>query len=179
MRKFDDYSLGKCLHSRTHRELYLGVRRSDGREVVLKTDLRDSRDNGTSYAEREFATLRSAAGAGVVAALELIGGTPPTLVLERVPGLTLGEWVESAFPPTPQAFVEIALQLAGALSRVHAARMVHCHVSPDNVMVDPETHRSCLIGFGHARSLGSTGGVRELAKGGDGFRAPDHAYSDR
>ena len=84
------------------------------------------RDNGTSYY-----------------AMELLEGKP------------LESLVESGGPLATPALVQLARQLAGALSLVHAAGLLHRDVKPDNVIM---TERGAvLIDFGSARAIAMRG----------------------
>jgi serine/threonine protein kinase len=151
----DGYTLRKCLHTSAVSDVYAAVRESDGRMVVLKRYVKDTTAEGGSRAQREHDALRQVAGPGIPAALELIGGADTAvLVLERAPGLSLGSWVEDGLPP-PEAFLDVAIQLADLLARVHDARLLHRDVNPSNVLVDPTDLRISLIGFSLARPLGS------------------------
>jgi hypothetical protein len=84
----------------------------------------------------------------------------PVLVLEPASGLALDAWVESGLPP-PAAMLEVAIQLADALARVHDARLLHRDITPHNVFVDPSSLQACLIDFGLARPLGSAAALSD------------------
>src|SRR5262245_45134611 len=157
-----DFSVGEVLHEGRHGSIYAGLRRSDGHPVVLKSY------GAPESAERELAALRRAAGDGIVAGLEVVrDGGRTLLALDRVGGVALDRWVGAGTPASPQAFLEIGIQLARALSRVHAARLIHRGVNPKNVIVDPDTLRVCLIDFSLARPLGSAADKGELELGGE------------
>lgn len=171
------YRSGETLHEGRHGGLCSGVRRSDGREVVLKAYLHRSPE-AEGEAEREFAALRKVAGPGVVAALELIREANRTvLVLERVHGPTLKRWVGAKGPLGPAPFLELAIQLASSLSRVQAARLIHGAVHPRNILVEPETLRACLVDFSVARPLGSAANRGELKLEGARIGVDLHYFS--
>ncbi len=151
----EEYTLGKCLRTSSRSEVYTAAREVDARAVVLKWYIDDADDEGESRAKQEFEALRRAAGPGIVGALELVryeGGT--LLVLDRAPGVTLRAWVAAGLPPAA-AFLDVAMQLASALACVHAARLIHRDIHPDNVLVDPAGLHTHLIDFGLARPLGT------------------------
>jgi TolB-like protein len=58
------------------------------------------------------------------------------IAMELVRGRTLRE-LGSAEAPGPEMVIDIAVQLAGALSAAHAAGIVHRDLKPENVMVTP------------------------------------------
>jgi serine/threonine protein kinase len=157
----EGYAFEKCLHAGPRSCVLAVLRESDRRQVVLKRYVDDATAGGESRSEREFAALRQMSGPGIVAALDwLRTEQPPVLVLEPVPGVSLDAWIESGLPE-PQAFLELAIQLADALARVHDARLLHRDIAPHNVYVDPGSLQSCLIDFGLARPLGSAAVRRE------------------
>jgi hypothetical protein len=169
MSALSDYQIGKILSDGNRSQVRTARRRSDGHEVVLKSYAADSAGLERSLALREFEYLRKLAGPGIASVLDLIGDTnPPVLVLDRAPGLTMAQWLTPATPLAPGQFLEVAIQLARALSRIHAARLIHCAVSPGNVLVDPLTLRTCLVGLGRARPLGALDDRRRDAHIADG-----------
>lgn len=76
------------------------------------------------------------------------------LAMELVEGRTLdGLWRSG--PLAPAHAVAILLQVAEALVAIHAAELVHCDLSPRNVMVAADEGRLCVkvLDFGIARSM--------------------------
>ncbi len=152
----DEYTLGKCLREGRPSELWEAVRERDGRLVVLKAYDEDRgkllRD---TWIHAEHETLRAVAGKGIPEVVELVSQDPPILVLQRVPGIPLAEWLAQNPLPETMAFIEIALQLASVLDRVHAAHVIHRDVKPSNILIEPRTLAIQLIDFGIARPLGA------------------------
>jgi len=161
------YSLGKQLVSSSQTEIVAATRDTDGKPVVLKCYIDDELPDGSSRAMREFESLRAGAGPSIVGALELLTEfTPPILVLEHLAGIGLDEWVIAALP-SELDFLEVSIALAGALSRVHAARLIHRDINPTNVMVDPtRAENTHLIDFGttHALGMASRGGLAPTSR---------------
>jgi predicted ATPase len=152
MRQPDGFLLGKCLVSNDRYEVYAAVRESDRREVVLKSPVA-LRVEGNDRLRREFEALRAVQGPGIVEALELLPGS--ILVLARVPGVSLSTWLKDGGVLRIEALLDVASGIAAALERVHAARWIHCDLTPGNVMVDPTTLEVQLIDFGLSRPLGA------------------------
>jgi serine/threonine protein kinase len=80
---------------------------------------------------------------------------------EPVEGDTLREWVEHG-RPAPRELLEHALHVGGALRVLHEQKVVHRHVSPDDIVIDHAgsavlclhpLHRmpTAAIGLGHVR----------------------------
>ena len=93
------------------------------------------------------------------------------IVLEYVEGETLHARIKRGSLPPPEA-VDIAIQIAKALSAAHAHGIVHRDLKPANVIIGDAGHAK-VLDFGLARllDLGSThtGGAAVLTDGGVGF----------
>src|SRR5262249_2412193 len=63
-------------------------------------------------------------------------------------------WVRGGLPSAPE-FLQVAVQIAEALERMHRARLLHLDLNPEHVWVAPQTLEARLIGFSRARTLGS------------------------
>ena len=99
-------------------------------------------------------------------ALDLVDSEPTqVLVLEHVPGLSLGAVLQSGALSSAD-FLTIAIQLAEVVGRIHAQRLIHRDIHPGNILIDPTTLHAHLIDFGLTRPLGTTSG--ELVLSGSG-----------
>jgi predicted ATPase len=156
------YVVEKPLQTSPHSEVYAAVRELDGANVVLKTYLADRTGDAEARAAREIETLRRVAGPGVPRALDLDCSTEhPFLVLERLPGVPLARVMEER-PIDLELWLRIALNASEILGRVHAARVVHKNLTPDNLLVDPADARVWLCDFGLAAELGAPERTRGL-----------------
>ena len=84
------------------------------------------------------------------------------IVMERVPGKTLGALVAERGPLPPAEVRAIGVAVARALEHAHQSLILHRDVKPDNIVV-PEDGPAKLVDFGSARiegdvSLTRTGG---------------------
>ncbi|MCA8966189.1 MAG: serine/threonine protein kinase, partial [Planctomycetes bacterium] len=95
------------------------------------------------------------------------------LAMELVDGDTLEEIVRSG-PLPPGHAVEILAQVVEALVAIHGAGMVHCDLSPRNVMVAARDGRLRVkvLDFGIARTISMTGGERTAQNDLTGFFNP-------
>ena len=75
----------------------------------------------------------------------------PYLVMEYVPGRTLGETLSAADPPGPRQVAAWVAEVADALHAAHAAGLIHRDVKPGNILIDGRTNRAKLTDFGLAR----------------------------
>jgi eukaryotic-like serine/threonine-protein kinase len=76
----------------------------------------------------------------------------PYLVMEYVPGRTLGESMASADRPGPHQVAAWVAEVADALHAAHAAGLIHRDVKPGNILIDGRTNRAKLTDFGLARA---------------------------
>lgn len=88
----------------------------------------------------------------------LLSSTAPTLTLRLEPGKSLDHFVDAQHGQQfctllPASGTTILRQQASALSHLHALRLVHDDVKPENVIWDPLAQRAVLIDFGAALNL--------------------------
>jgi serine/threonine-protein kinase len=112
---------------------------------------------------REAEALRGIDHPNVVRVLdtgETLGGVP-YLVLEALPGETLGDYLRRQGTPPFEVSLDLVRQAAQGLCAAHRAGIVHRDVKPDNfVLLGPtgEPYGLKLIDFGMAK-LDGTGGT--------------------
>ena len=109
----------------------------------------------------------------------------PFIVSEFVAGETLRARLNRGPVPVAEA-VDIAMQLAGALSAAHARGIVHRDIKPENVMVRPDGYVK-VLDFGLAKLLGpplattpASAGATEpgLLMGTPHYMSPEQAHGD-
>ena len=137
--------------------VYLAEDTRLGREVALKVlppeFSRDRMRRERLRREARAAATLSHPGIATVYALEEYGDTL-FLVLEYIRGRTLHEETEEQ-PMSPQAALDIGLEIARALAAAHAKGIVHRDLKPDNVILS-ETGAVKVLDFGIARVDGGT-----------------------
>ncbi|ACY14491.1 protein kinase domain-containing protein [Haliangium ochraceum] len=141
------------LHESAASSCYLGERMDDGHAVVVKS-VRLAQANALhlSLLRREFAIGARLEIAGS-ARYHWFGEVPGGMALVRdfVAGGSLHELYR---PPLPVAeFLPLAERIARLLSSLHRARVIHCDISPHNIIADSEHERVSLIDFGVADVL--------------------------
>ncbi len=101
----------------------------------------------------------------------------PFLVMEFVEGKPLNLCI----PPggmAPAEALRIAVQLADALSAVHARDLVHRDVNPSNCVLRDSDRSLCLIDFGIARRLDRTTGSTGHIAGTPWYMAPEQVAGE-
>ncbi len=154
-----------------------------GRLVALKLIREDRLDGEGIVALMAEARLTASVSHPNIVTIHHIGrwGKSPYLALEYIAGTSLRERLVSS-PPTQREALRIALSVAHALAAAHAARIIHCDLKPENVLL-PSDGRLRVVDFGIARVVEtlSTGprepGQRHLA-GTPGYMAPEQWRSE-
>ncbi len=136
-------------------EVYRARDRKLGREVAVKT-LPDhfARDaERLARFEREARALASLNHPGVAAIYGLEqAGDVHFIVMELVPGQTLGELLAAGPMPVAEA-LRLGRQIADAIDAAHGRGIVHRDLKPSNVKVTPEG-RVKVLDFGLAKTVG-------------------------
>jgi eukaryotic-like serine/threonine-protein kinase len=75
----------------------------------------------------------------------------PYFLMEHVPGIDLGTWIENHEVLSVKRVLRVLRQVACALDHLHGQGIVHRDIKPPNIMVDPEANDSVkLLDFGIA-----------------------------
>jgi serine/threonine protein kinase len=125
--------------------------------VILKQYAADrGRRPDRTHASRELAMLRRLDAPGVVRALGLeLENDGAVLVLERAPGISLGELARTSGVLDVETCIRIGLGIARALEAVHGPRIVYGNLDPATVLVDRDTLDVCLVDFDGASDVGA------------------------
>jgi serine/threonine protein kinase len=124
-----------------------------GRIVAIKFLRADSFLNGTS--ERCLLEREAKAAAELnhphIATIHELGNDNHTsyIVMEYVAGVTVAEKIKQG-PLEVRASLEIAIQVAEALKAAHSRGLIHCDLTPSNIMLLEDDHVK-VLDFGLAR----------------------------
>jgi serine/threonine protein kinase len=116
---------------------------------------------------REGRRLRRLTHPHIVRAYATLTEPLPAVVLETLPGETLGRLVERTGPLSGEALGYLGLQLIAALTYLHRQGLLHLDLTPANVVANQGLAK--IIDLSLARRPGP--GQRDL--GTPGFRAPE------
>jgi len=153
--------LGDRVRSSHHSLLYHAIREADSRTVLLKLYLSDRQRRGSSKAQHEFDTLRRVESTGIPRALDLDWSTgSPVLVLECVSGQPLSKHLRHG-PFDLEAWMDVAIMATEILEQIHAERILHKDLTPDNILFDPIEQRVWICDFGLSGELGSAARTRD------------------
>lgn len=151
------YTLGEKLGDGGMGTVYRGVDTDTGEPVAIKV-LKSELAQGALLERfvREGEALRQLNHPNIVKLLDTIL-TPErnALVLELVSGGSLGAMIHQQERLSIRHILEIALDLADALTRAHRLNIIHRDIKPDNVLM-AEDGRPLLTDFGVASVSGSS-----------------------
>ncbi|MFC8433954.1 serine/threonine protein kinase [Streptomyces sp. NPDC057253] len=138
--------------------VYLARSAGPGRLVAIKTIRADlAKEHG--YHERfarEIEVARTIRSPYIAQLVDFDPGpAKPWLATVLVPGPNLAEVLAHHGPLPVETVRVLALDLAGALTAIHAARIVHRDLKPSNIILSEDGPR--LLDFGIARPLGQEG----------------------
>jgi predicted ATPase/signal transduction histidine kinase/tRNA A-37 threonylcarbamoyl transferase component Bud32 len=147
------YAATEELHQGGCATLYRALRGDDSHPVVLK--VLDPRRCGQKELERlrheyEIGTSLDLQSAVRPLGLETYQGMP-ALVLEDYGGRPLEHFLGA--PMSVEAFLELAVRIAGAVSDLHREGVVHKDIKPQNILVHPTTLEVKLADFGLSTRL--------------------------
>lgn len=94
------------------------------------------------------------------------------LVTEFVHGASLRDHFDARGRPTPVEAARLVASLAHAMGIAHGAGVIHCDISPANLMVDGDG-RVRIVDLGSAVRAGSAASLDRVVRGTPGFMAPE------
>jgi eukaryotic-like serine/threonine-protein kinase len=106
-------------------------------------------------------------------------GGIPFLVMERLPGQTLGDRLAAAHQPVdPEWLRRLALDVLGALQAAHDCGIVHRDVKPGNILLTADG-RAKVADFGIAKSLDDERASLDLTRTGQLVGTPSYLAPER
>ena len=147
----DTSKLGR-IHSGSRHKLYRG-RGDDGPIVVKIAAAEVSSAHAVASMRHEYELLRELDLSGIVKVLGLTHTNEGLALLMSDAGArNLAQQIRLG-PLSITDFLDIAVQLAEAVARLHEARIVHRDINPSNVIWDAKARRATLSDFGIATTL--------------------------
>lgn len=156
------YRIGALIGQGAMGAVYEATLERLGRPVAVKLLLGSQGPLPPDQVQRFEREARSAAALGhpnivQVTDFQWLPGEPPVLVMERLPGESLGAMIErvGALPVELACF--LATQILDALSAAHQAGIVHRDIKPDNVCLVPMgagVYLAKVVDFGVAKLTG-------------------------
>jgi len=169
------YSLQCAIGETPASWIYRGRRLGDDRPVLVKTPKPEAIEvYELDRYRHEWALLEELNALeidGIPTAIEiLLDGAAPALVFDDPGGYFLALRTERLDLET---YLAVASRLAEIVGQIHAARLVHCNISPTNILFDPDTETVTLTNFSRAlRSPDENDGKNDGKNDGNAMRVP-------
>ncbi|MDW8201179.1 MAG: AAA family ATPase [Cyanobacteriota bacterium SKYGB_h_bin112] len=149
------YQIISELHRSSRTVIYRGQQRQPLRPVVLKTLADAPSPESIARLHHEYAILKSLDIEGVIKAYGLeTQHRIPVLILEDIDGVSLKQYLLEQ-PLTLKQFLDIAVQLAEVLGKLHQHHIIHRDIKPSNIIFNPAKQRIKLADFATAICQGS------------------------
>ncbi len=173
--------------------VYLAIDTVTGRKVALKLlEAWSAIDRQLkSRFDREVQTLETLARIDHPNIVRFLGAgisedDRPYFVMEYLQGRTLGDWIATEGPISPDDLVDVLNQIGSALDAAHAQGVVHRDINPYNIMIEETENgpRVKLMDFGLAKSVArASQGGKELTSAGTAlgtaaYMSPEQAKGD-
>ncbi len=166
------YRLQRMLGAGGFGAVFLAIDDVLQRDVAIKVLTRGDSSDASERAtlRREARALAAVSHANIVNVLDVLElPRADALVLEYVPGGTVGSVLGTGLVPPRDKALRWITDVAAALSAVHEAGLLHCDLKPENVLIDA-TGSARLTDFGVARRSHDADAT---AAGSLGYAAPE------
>lgn len=153
-KRLTGYTLKHIVYEGLDTRIYAGVKELNHELVVVKMLKADypSLEEITRL-RHEFQILESLDVPGVIKPVALKNyRNGLVLVLEDFGGISLHQFLKQT-PLQLNSFLNIALQLAAALTELHQNQIVHKDINPSNILINPQTGQVKIIDFGISSRL--------------------------
>jgi len=170
-----EYCLGAVLGSGTVAVVRRATRLVDGRQVAAKCSTSND-DEIHSFARREYELLSSLQHASIIHVDSFhASGHQSFMVMEIMEGCSLQSHVDKCGPFGEASAVHLLRQLLEAVDYLHAKRIVHRDVKPDNILLDEGANTLRLTDFNSATRIGGdlVDGPMLSHRGAELFRSPE------
>ena len=149
MSTITDYKIVARVYESPNSLVYRALPYAGEGSVILKVLKKDYPNPSelTRY-KQEYDITRTLNIKGVISAYELFPyENTLAIVLEDFGGKSLNIFLQSQ-QLTILEFLQIAMQIAEALDRIHHANIIHKDINPSNIIFNPETGQVKIIDFG-------------------------------
>lgn len=155
--ELDGYKIVEALFTSERTSVERAIRLVDGATVILKRIKAEFADPGRlSRFSFSYDVLQKFDHPNIIKALGWISDqSRPAIVFEDSHSISLRAYLDTfAGQPLPLSnFLDIAIQVAEALSVIHYAQVIHKDLHPGNILIQPDTGHVQIIDFGLATLL--------------------------
>ena len=157
--KLAGYKTETQLHEGTNTLIYRAIRESDSKSVILKV-IRDTTPTPEQIAgyRKEFEIIQSLKKSKFIRHaydLEKLNHTL-CMILEDCKGIPVSKLIEKQ-KLTIKDSLKIALDITKALQDTHSENLIHCDITPDNILWNSSNRSAKLIDFGISTDISKSG----------------------
>ena len=154
------FAITETLYSTNTTQVFRALREHDKAPVILRTCGQLASDSQIARLSSSAEILQGFEHPNIVKVLEVIDHSGlPCLVMEDTGSVDLYHYLNHQLQSLENqslpldSFLNIAIQLADALSAIHHAQVIHKDLHPGNIIINPETLKVQIIDFGLASLL--------------------------
>jgi len=156
MSKLNGFKISETLYSTPSTNVFRAIRESDQCPVILRTCDEKASSSQHSRLSSSAEILRGFDHPNIAKVIDIIDHSgQPWLIMADSHSIDLAQYLdalENKQLPL-DVFLNIAVQLAEALSVIHHAHVIHKDLHPGNIVINPETQNIEIIDFGLASLL--------------------------
>jgi predicted ATPase/signal transduction histidine kinase len=157
------YDLGDVIYEGRRSRVLRAARRSDGRPVVVKVPANDPpTGDDLRRARREFEIGAALAGPEAVSYLAFVEPDARAAIVMDDGGVSLDRLIPGGGLPLSR-FLDLAVDLADRLARIHKTSVVHRDIEPANVLIAPKDGSVRLCDFDLSYRTDDSKGARRAA----------------
>ncbi|MGD1700291.1 ATP-binding protein [Dapis sp. BLCC M229] len=146
-----DYEIGDLIHESERTIVYRGVAKVDTQPVVIKL----MRNDFPSFQElvqfrNQYTIAKNLSVEGILKPLALLNyQNRYALIMPDFGGISLGQYYQKLSPGAKDIsrFLDIAIQIAEIVYKLHQNRIIHKDIKPANILINPETKQVKIIDF--------------------------------
>ena len=147
-----DYEIGNLINESERTIVYRGVAKADAQRVVIKL-LRSEFPSFNELVQfrNQYTIARNLQIEGIVKPLALLNyQNRYALIMPDFGGISLGQYYQKLSPREAKdisLFLDIAIQIAGIIYKLHQNRIIHKDIKPANILINPKTQQVKIIDF--------------------------------
>jgi serine/threonine protein kinase len=141
LKSVGEYDLAEKIAEGGMGTIWRGLHRQTGEVVAVKIVPASMANNAVLQKrfEQEFKAAEKLSHPNIVRAIEYgHEGSTPYIVMEFVPGESIGQRIERDGRIPEREAIDLVVQAANGLFHAHRRGMIHRDVKPDNIMITPD-----------------------------------------